>query len=64
MWLLILGAAVVVVITLFRFLVAESSERVNSFLVFLLTVVVIFAIYLALMNGPEIAAWFKRLIGR
>lgn len=64
MWLLILGAAVAVVITLFRFLVAEREERINSLLVFLLTLVLIFVAYFALMNGPEIAAWFKRVVQR
>lgn len=62
MWLLILGAAVAVVITFFRWLVAESGDRTNNFLVFLLTIVLIFVAYLAIMNGPEIAAWFKRTI--
>lgn len=64
MWLLILGAAVAVVITFFRVLVAEPGERINNFLVFLLTVVLIFIAYLAIMNGPAIAAWIKSTIGR
>jgi len=57
---LLLGAAVAVVITLFRFLVAESGERTSAFLVFLLVLVLVFLVYLGLMNGLEIAAWFQR----
>ncbi len=60
LWLLLLGAAVAIVITLFRFLVAESSERTNAFLIFLLVLVVVMLVYLGLMNGLEIAAWFQR----
>jgi hypothetical protein len=62
MWLLILGAAVGVAIAFFRVFVAESDERVNAFLVFLLVITVVFAAYLLLMNWYDIIAWFQREI--
>jgi len=62
LWLLILGAAVGVLITLYRVFVAAPGERVNNFLIFLLVLVVIVLVYLVLLNGPTIAAWFNRTV--
>ena len=60
MWLLILGAAVGVAIAFFRVIVAESDERVNAFLVFLVVIACIFGAYLLMMNWYEIIAWFRQ----
>ena len=60
-WLLVLAAAVAILISLYRFFVAEPSERVNAVRLFFVVILVVLFGYLALMNGPEIAAWFRRL---
>ncbi len=62
LWLLLLGAAVAVLITLFRVFVAEPGERINNLLVFILVLVIIVIVYLGLLNGPTIAAWFNRTV--
>jgi len=63
-WLLVLGTVVVIVITLYRFLVAEPDERISSFLVFLLVLALAVIGFFAIMNGPAIAVWFRKVINR
>ncbi len=61
-WMLIVLAAVLLAVTFFRFLFAESSERASKFLAFFFSLVMVIAFYLALINANEIEAFFRRLI--
>jgi uncharacterized membrane protein YciS (DUF1049 family) len=61
LWAIILIAAVGLAVTFFKFIFAESNERVSSFLTFFLVAAVIAGAYTIAVNWVKVSAFFQRL---
>ncbi len=61
LWVIILGVAVLLAVTFFKFIFAEPGERINSFFIFFLALLGVVGLYFLLIYAPEITGFFRRL---
>jgi len=60
-WGVVLVVGIIIAIFFLRFLFAPAEEQVNALFIFLMVVVGFVALYLVVLNLPQIEVIFKRL---
>jgi uncharacterized membrane protein YhaH (DUF805 family) len=60
-WGVVLVVGIIIAIFFLRFLFAPAGEQVNALFIFLMVVVGFVALYLVVLNLPQIEFFFKRL---
>jgi hypothetical protein len=60
-WALMVLAAVLLAVTFFRFIFAEPGERSTNFFAFFFAVLLVLALYLALINADKIETFLENL---